>query len=417
MKIVQINSHYNQGGAARIVACIHEELQNRGEDSYVAYGRGSKVSKSHIYRFNHTLEVYFSALMSRVSGVNGWSNLLATKRLIHFLENVKPDIIHLHALHGYYLNFPMLFHYINKEKIPCVWTFHDCHAFVGNCGYYFDCHKWEKGCGKCPNKRIYPTSQFFDFTGFMWKRKKELFTEGTNKIICTPSDWLTKEAKTSFFGKYPCITIRNGIDVGHTFYPRDIEKCREKYGFNMTEKLALGIAVGYGDPRKGAKYIIQMAKDLEEDVKVILVGWEKKNDEMLQGTRNIITAPATANLEILAEYYSMADVFLLPSLAENYATVTLESMACGTPVVGFDAGGIPEQLTEGKGIVVKTGDQQAFTEAVKKAISEDNGLLQGEELAAVIKRENTTEKMTEEYLKIYQELLQGKKDEALHSEK
>lgn len=409
MRILQINSHYNQGGAARIVACIHTQLLARGQESYVAYGRGEEQErhqKQLLYRFNKTREVYFSALMSRVVGINGWWNRLATKRLIAYMEKIQPDILHMHALHGYYLNFPMLFQYINQKKIPCVWTFHDCHAFVGNCGYYFRCNRWQEGCGKCPQIRNYPTSQFFDFTSFMWKRKKELFTAAAPKIIVTPSDWLTAEAKKSFFGVYPCVTIRNGIDVENTFYPRDIQTCRKKYGYKSTDKLILGIAVGYSDPRKGAKYIIKMAKELGTEGKVILIGWEKENNAMLQGTTNIIPLPATSNLEMLAEYYSMADVFVLPSLAENYATVSLEAMACGTPVVGFDAGGIPEQLSGNKGIAVPTGNQEALTAAVRRALSQESNLLRGEALADIIREENSVEKMTEQYMQIYEKLLQ-----------
>lgn len=136
MKILQINSHYNQGGAARIVACIHRQLLDEGQQSYVAYGRGKISQEQNVYRFNTIPEIYFSALFSRISGLNGWSNRIATRRLLRHIEQIQPDVIHMHALHGYFLNFPMLFDYINKKNIPCVWTFHDCHAFVGNCGYF-----------------------------------------------------------------------------------------------------------------------------------------------------------------------------------------------------------------------------------------------------------------------------------------
>lgn len=408
MRILQINSHYNQGGAARIVAGIHTRLQAEGEESYVAYGRGMQTEDEHIYRFNGTAEIYFSALASRLSGLNGWFNRRATSRLIRHIDRLQPDILHLHALHGYYLNFPMLFAYINDRKIPCVWTFHDCHAFVGNCGYYFDCQKWKTGCEHCPSLRGYPASQFFDFTGYMWRRKKELFAAGAPKIIVTPSDWLTEQAKASYFGAYPCVTIHNGIDAVNTFYPRDREACRKKYGYGPEEKLVLGIAVGYHDPRKGAGYIIQAAKELGSEVKVILIGWEEQNNALLKGTDNIITIPNTGDTDMLAEYYSMADIFVLPSLAENYATVTLEAMACGTPVVGFDAGGIPEQLEDRRGIAVPVGDQAAFTAAIRRALKTDCGLLCGEELASVIRRENSTEKMVNEYRSVYKRLLEQK---------
>ena len=177
--------------------------------------------------------------------------------------------------------------------------------------------------------------------------------------------------------------------------------------------LVLGIAAGYDDERKGAKYILQLARDLEGEAKVILIGWEKKNDRLIRGMTNVITLPATSDTDILAEYYSMADVFVLPSLAENYATVTLEAMACGTPVVGFAAGGTAEQLSERKGIAVPVGDQQRFNEAVRFVLdlpdTTDNMgegmILKGDALAERIRKENSTEKMTREYEEIYAKLL------------
>lgn len=406
MKILQINSHYDQGGAARIVACIHRQLLADGVEAYVAYGRGRKAEEKNVYGFGSRIGVYLSAALSRFSGWNGYFNHVSTKRLLRLLDKIQPDIIHIHVLHGYYVNVPMLFRYINKNKIPCVWTFHDSHAFVGNCGYFFDCRRWEQGCDACPYLKNYPTSLWFDHTGEMWHRKKELFTQG-EKIVVTPSRWLTDEAGHSFFRKYSCITIPNGIDAEHTFVPRDKETCRRKHGYGEQEKLILGIAVGYRDERKGAKYILQTARDLEKEAKVILVGWNKENDGWLQGLSNVITIENTQDVELLAEYYSMADVFVIPSLAENYATTTLEAMACGTPVVGFAVGGIPEQLEGGRGILVEAGNQAAFTEAVKKVLTEPDCVLRGEALAEQIRQENSTKRMVERYLKVYQELLRS----------
>ena len=181
VKVLQINSHYDQGGAARIVATLHRQLLKKGIESYVAYGRGETNQEEKVYKFGSISGSYMSALCSRLSGWNGYFNQNETKKLIHFMEQIQPDIIHMHVLHGYYNNVPMLFHYINKNNIPCVWTFHDCHAFVGNCGYFFDCRSWESGCGNCPYLRNYPVSRWFDQTREMWQQKKELFTKNTNK--------------------------------------------------------------------------------------------------------------------------------------------------------------------------------------------------------------------------------------------
>lgn len=407
MRVLQISSHYDQGGAARIAAYIHRQLLADGEESYVAFGRGGEPADRNVYRIDRRWEVYASALSARLVGINGWGNRRATRRLLELIRKLKPDVLHLHALHGYYLNFSMLFEYINAHDIPCVWTFHDCHAFVGNCGYFFECNKWKQGCGSCPHVHDYPKSQFFDFTAWMWKKKNELFTQGERKIIVTPSDWLTNVAKQSFFGKYECVTVHNGIDTERIFYPREREECRRKHGYGPEEKLVLGIAVGFDDARKGAKYLIQLARDLAGEARVILVGWNSRNDDRLEGIKNVVALPPLTDACALAEYYSLADVFVLPSLAENYATVTLEAMACGTPVVGFDAGGIPEQLSGGKGIVVPVGDQKALDGAVRNVLA-GGSVLRGEALAGHIRKENSLKKMAEAYRELYRKVTEIK---------
>lgn len=401
MKVLQINSHYDQGGAARIVATLHRQLLKSGIESYVAYGRGEIAQEEKVYRFGNNLGAYTSALCSRISGWNGCFNRRATKKLIKLIRQIQPDIIHMHVLHGYYINVPMLFHYINKNNIPCVWTFHDCHAFTGNCGYFFDCRKWEKGCSACPYLKNYPVSQWFDHTGEMWLQKKMLFTKNTNKMLVTPSMWLREETTKSFFEDFECVTIANGIDTEQTFYPRDKETCRKKYGYTSNEKLILGVAVGYRDERKGAEYILQLAKDLENEAKVILIGWNHEKNHLLKDLNNVVTLKNTKDKELLAEHYSMADVFVIPSLAENYATTSLEAMACGTPVVGFDVGGIGEQVVEGKGRVVSVGNREAFAEAVREVLNHSEEFHQGERLARTIRLENSAEKMAEQYEELY----------------
>ena len=201
----------------------------------------------------------------------------------------------------------------------------------------------------------------------------------------------------------------------NAFYPRDKGVCRKKYGYKLDDKIVLGIAVGYSDPRKGARYMLELAREMNakqqqemQSIKMVLIGWEHSNDDMLRGITNIEVLPAIADVNILAEYYSLADVFVLTSLAENYATVNLEAIACGTPVVGFDCGGTPEQLVGGAGIVVPTGNQKALNQAVWQVLEGQTSLLEGEDLSERIRTENSLDRMTRQYHKIYKKLVNEK---------
>ncbi|PRR84082.1 glycosyltransferase [Clostridium vincentii] len=402
MRIFQINSHYNQSGAGKIVACIHRELKRHGYGSMVAYGRGKVTNEDGIYRIGSKFELAFEGFNTRFIGINGFTSWNATKKLVMEIDKFCPDVIHLHGLHGYYLNYKILFDYINRKNIPCVWTFHDCHAFSGNCGYHYECDKWKTSCYECQHLREYPTSYWLDHTNWMWEQKKNLFTQTDNKIIVSPSEWMTDDAKQSFFGKYNCITVNNGVDTENVFYKRDKNECRKKYGFSVNDKIILGIAFGFDDPRKGVKYIIQMAHDFkDQNIKFILIGWNKKNNYLIDKLSNILTIPFTNNQDELAEYYSLADAFLLPSLAENYATVAIESMACGTPVVGFDVGGVAEQLTGRKGITVPAADQLKFNAAVLSILDGTAQLCNDTEIEDYTKGNNSILGMVEKYLEIY----------------
>ncbi len=406
MRILQINSHYDQGGAGKIVANIHRMLlKDENVQSYVAFGRGKIPEDPNTYRFDTQAEVYLSAFLSRYVGLNGWWNWIGTWKLLRYMDRVKPDVIHLHTLHGYYVNFNLLFRYIHKHHISCIWTFHDCHAFTGNCGYYFNCHKWKTGCGNCDRLLEYPTSRFFDFTKYMWNRKKKLVA-GTDLTIVTPSQWLASKVRESFFKQFPCKVIYNGIDTVKMFYPKNASACRRKYHFSEDDRIILGVAVDFQDSRKGGVYILEMARALQ-DTKVILVGWNKKNDKLIEDIPNVIPLPATGNPEILTDYYSMADVFVIPSLAENYPTTGLEAMACGTPVVGFDVGGISEQMKEGCGLVVPSGDQEAFNEAVRTVLHSvkcgDGRFLKGPRLAQIIQKDNSERGMAIKYRELYED--------------
>lgn len=405
MRVAQINSHYDQSGAGKVVSCIHRELQGRGHDSMVAYGRGNIASDEGTYRIGSNLEIAFEGFATRAIGIHGFTSWKATADLVKELERFRPDVIHLHGLHGYYLNFEILFNYINTVGIPCVWTFHDCHAFSGNCGYHLDCERWRTGCGDCPHLREYPASLCFDHTGWMWSRKERLLAKNQGMIVVSPSKWMTNDARQSFFGKFECITVNNGIDTEEIFFDRGKTASRKKHGYRLDERIVLGIAFAFDDPRKGVKHLVELARNLEGvPVKVILIGWNPKDRNLIAGLDNVVSIPFTNDQAELAEYYSLADVTLLPSLAENYATVTIESLACGTPVVGFNVGGIPEQLADGRGIVVDVGSQTELEGAVLEILSGGGEVRGREEIIQFTKRNNSVRSMVDKYMAVYERL-------------
>lgn len=407
MKVLQINIKYKYGGAGKIVSNLHNELEYRGFDSYVAFGRGEIQTSDKIFRISKKTEVYIDAAINRIIGLNGYSCVSATGKLIRKIEEIQPDIIHVHGLHGYYINYIKLFNYLASLKIPIVWTFHDTFAFTGKCAYPYDCNKWKNMCYKCPKIKEYPSTLFMDFTKKMWCDKAKSFTKIKNMVIVSPSEWMTELAKESFFGKYNCITIHNGIDTENTFYDRGKGFCKEKYGYSHGDKVILGIADGINEPRKGVIHLVNLAKNFSKNpnVKVILIGWKNKVDSSIINSPNIEVIPFTKDQDQLAEYYSLSDVFVIPSLAENYATVVIESLACGTPVIGFDTGGIPNQLKNGLGAVVPVGNQKALEETILSVIDGRIKLRNREDIIIYTKKNNSIKTMTQAYIDLYNSLI------------
>jgi glycosyltransferase involved in cell wall biosynthesis len=275
--------------------------------------------------------------------------------MISELERIKPDIVHLHNIHGHDCNLDMLFTYFRKNKTKLVWTFHDCWAFTGYCTYFdmANCNKWQTQCEKCPKRR--EQSWFFDKSSKLFEKKKRLF-EGLDLTIVTPSQWLADLVKQSFLKDYPVKVINNGIELS-VFKPMQSD-FRDKYGISQNKKIILGVAFDWG-ARKGLDVFLELSRRLDaEKYQIVLVGTNDKIDERL--VDNIISIHRTQNQTELAEIYSAADVFVNPTREENYPTVNMEALACGTPVLTFRTGGSPEMLDETCGSVVAYGDVEAL---------------------------------------------------------
>ena len=362
MKIFQINSTCGFGSTGRIAVDILKELEKNGGEGIIAYGRNSAPENVNSYRIGSDLDVKIHGVLSRITDRQGFYGTSATKKLIEKIKDYNPDIIHLHNIHGYYLNVAVLFDFLKEYNKPIVWTLHDCWAFTGHCAYFSfnGCEKWKTECNTCPLKKDYPTSLVMDNSKKNYEQKKELFTKPDNITIVTPSKWLKDLTEKSFLGKYPVKVINNGIDLTK-FKPTESD-FREKN--NLQDKfIILGVASVW-EERKGLKDFIKLNEMLSENEKIVLVGLD--DNQLATLPEDIIGIKRTSSIEELAEIYSSADVFVNPTYEDNYPTTNLEAISCGTPVVTYITGGSPESVFEGNGFSVPQGDVKGIYDAIKK---------------------------------------------------
>lgn len=349
MKVLQINTVCGVGSVGRIVRQIHEALREKGHESYIAYGR-KPLGCDGAIRIGGDLDVYFHVFLTRVFDLHGFGSKKATKKFLKIVEEINPDIIHLHNIHGYYLNIEVLFDFLKSFDKPVVWTLHDCWAFTGHCSYftYAKCERWKTGCYSCPEKKSYPRSVIFDNSKSNYARKKKAFTGAKNMTLVTPSQWLAGLVKESFLGDYPVQVIPNGIDT-EVFKPTPSD-FKKRYGLDG-KFLILGVA-NVWEKRKGFDYFLDLSKYLSDDEIIVLVGL---SDERIKNLpNNIIGIKRTNSAKELAEIYTAADVFFNPTLEDNYPTVNLEAQACGTYVITFDSGGAKETIiSKESGIAIK----------------------------------------------------------------
>lgn len=349
MKVLQINSVCGIGSTGRIATDIHNILIEQGYESYIAYGRELPKNCDNIIKIGTKLDNYAHVAKTRIFDRHGFGSKQATIKFLEKLKILDPDIIHLHNIHGYYINIELLFNYLKEVKKPVVWTLHDCWSFTGHCAYfdYAGCNKWKTECYSCPEKKEYPSSLLVDNSKNNYTRKKEIFTGVKNLTLVTPSRWLANLVQKSFLQDYPIEVINNGIDL-NTFRPDKGDFIEE---FKLNDKfIILGVASVW-DRRKGLKYFIELAEKLDHDETIVLVGLTE--EQIKQIPDNIIGVTRTNNVEELVNIYSSADVFVNPTLEDNFPTTNLEALACGTPVITFHTGGSIESVDDATGLIVK----------------------------------------------------------------
>ena len=324
MKVVQVNAVCGKGSTGKIAVAVSELLTQKQIDNYVLYASGDSASPLGI-KYATDKQIKWQALRSRLFGEYGFNSRAITKRLIAELDKIQPDIVHLHNLHGHNCHLDLLLQYLKERKIKVYWTFHDCWAFTAYCPHFdmIGCEKWKTGCHHCPQRKQY--SWFFDKSKKLYERKREAMS-GLDLTIVTPSQWLADLTKQSFLKDCPVKVINNGIDLD-IFQPIESDfrkkyKCEDKY-------ILLGVAFDWG-ARKGLDIFIELAKRLDEKYQIVLVGTNEKTDKLLPN--DIISIHRTQNQKELAEIYTAADLFVNPTREENFPTVNIEALACGTPL-------------------------------------------------------------------------------------
>ena len=360
-KVVQINSECGRGSTGKIAVAISKVLESRGIENYIFYSGNHKSNYKHGVRIAGKFSVRIHQVLSRIFGDQGFHSSVATRRLIKKLKDISPDIILLHNIHGYYLNIELLFRFLKVYGKPVYWTLHDCWAFTGHCTHFTiaQCDKWKNGCGNCPQKMAYPYSWFFDRSNGLYKKKRELLCSVDGMTIISPSVWLVDKLKQSFLEECRIEVINNGIDL-EVFRPTESD-LRHRYKLcNKTVLLGVSSVWNYS---KGLDVFIELCKRLDDSkYQIILVGTDDKIDEVLPS--GIISVHRTQNQKELAQYYTMADVFVNPTREDNYPTVNMEAIACGTPVVAFDTGGCAEIIGDSCGTIVHSATVEELIEKI-----------------------------------------------------
>jgi len=367
LKVLQINATVNTGSTGRIAEDIGKVLIHNGHESYIAYGRGNRTSESTLIKIGSDLDVYSHGLKTLLTDRHGFGSKKSTLKLIEQIEQIKPDVIGLHNLHGYYINIEILFNFLAISNIPVLWTLFDCWAFTGHCTYFDDinCIKWQTHCEKCPKYKNYPSS-WLDNSFKNFEDKKELFTKIQNLEIVTHSNWLCGLVKKSYLQNFKVHVTTSAINLN--LFKETASTLRQQYGFE-NKKILLGCASIWSN-RKGYEDFLKLNTIIDTlAYQIVLIGLNDKEIKNLP--INILGIKRTESTPELAQWYSIADVFINPTSQDNFPTTNLESLACGTPVITYNTGGSPESIDTETGVVVEKGNVEGLLNAIE-VISKKN---------------------------------------------
>jgi putative colanic acid biosynthesis glycosyltransferase len=365
MKLLQVSIEVNSGSVGRIAEQIGQTVLEKGWESYITYARNNNPSESQVIKIGDKFDIYRHAIETRIFDNHCLSSTSATKDLVKRIKEINPDIIHLHHLHGYFINMEVLFDYLKESEIPVVWTFHDCWSFTGHCAYFdfVGCDKWKTQCYDCEQKKEYPTSLLFDRSRQNYIDKERIFNSVKNMTIVSVSKWLSEKVSESFLKNHDSRIIYNGVDL-ERFYPKDSrDKIDALYG-TKDKFLLLGVATTW-DGRKRLEDFIELSSLLDEKFAIILIGLSKEQLKKLP--KNIIGVERTESQDELCEFYAASDLFLNLSVEETFGLTTAEALASGVPCVVYNATACPELVSEDTGFIVEKQDIKGLVQVINKA--------------------------------------------------
>lgn len=399
-KLLQINPVVRLNtSTGRIMKEIGEIAMAAGWESYIAYSGardGVPQHSSQLVPVGNKLDLAVHAVATRIFDAHGLVSRRATKQLIRRIKEIDPDIVHIHNVHGYWLNYPLLCRYLRESGKPVIWTVHDCWLYTGHCYYYsaVRCDKWQTGCGHCPQKRAFPASWVFDRSARNWHDKQHAFGSLERLTIVPVSDWIRQEMTHSFLADKPFQVIHNGIDLD-VFHPA------EPGAERPAGTVILGVATLWHE-EKGVRDFVELAGRLHEGERLVLVG-RMSEEQRAAFPAGVEFIERTENVAKLAALYAQATAFVNPTWQDNYPTVNLEAIACGTPVVTYRTGGSVEAVTAGTGFVVEQGDVQGLLDRVRELAAEDRKAVTERCRAHALQHFSKQERY-QDYIRLYESL-------------
>ena len=362
MKVVEINATYNIGSIGFVVRDIGNVFEKLGHEVFYAY-QYTSIKPLNGMIVGNFLDWKLHAILCRLFGGQGFYSSFTTFLFLLKLKKIKPDIVHLHNLHSNFINLPILFKYLSKYDIPTVITLHDCWFFTGKCFHYIDvnCDKFMQNCGDCPKRYFPPKSIFTDRSSKDLALKRKFLSKIPHLAIVGCSKWIAEEAKKSFMKNMKVHYIHNGIDI-NIFRPRSTT-LRSQLGITKSDFVVLGMANKWMQARNFV--VFQHILSHIPDVKIIILGCTNSEKQKLENiSKNIYPLGFISKRNLLAEYYSIADVFINLTHADTLPTVNMESICCGTPVITYNVGGSAELVDSRTGLIVEEDDIDGIIKAI-----------------------------------------------------